>query len=391
MVDLSEHEAIGRLYQAQTTGRFGKALFQLMEKRIAHELIFIALLPIKFELPSLFSEPKYKEICERYVRDSNKYDIWLQRSPVGPSVKWVRHSDYTPAEVLRKSLFYREVMRPLNSEHGMSMVAWHENNWLATLTVFRNQRQGDFTDSEMDLLQGWQIHFEAGARRLALAKEERLDDDSLSTFIWHLPTAALILDWDMNPRHFNSEALELCNVWNYGFSAFAKKSSTRRILVPRDILTAIPLLKPRIESGGLARPGPLRAVEFQTLPHPSVEGLFAKIFFIPSKSLSISRGRFLVQFNYNQAAHGAPSIFASLSQLSKVEREVAQHAAKGLSNREIGEVLRKSSGTVKVQISQIFKKLNIKSRVELANVLSSGSEASSALAPLRHQPVKILD
>ena len=391
MIDLSEHEAIARLYQAQTTSRFGKALFQLMGPRIAHELLFIALLPIKFELPSLFSESKYKETCERYVKDSNKYDIWLQRSPIGPSVKWVRHSDYTPPGVLKKSLFYKEVMVPLNSEHGMSIVAWHENNWLATLTVFRNRQQGDFTDDEMRQLQGWQFHFETMARRLALAKEEQLDDNSLSTFIWHLPTAALILDWDMNPRHFNSAALELCNVWNYGFSAFAKKSSTRRILVPREILAAIPLLKPKIESGGLARPGPLRAVEFQTLQHDSVEGLSAKIYFIPSKSLSISRGRFLIQFNYNQLSQRSPSILASLSQLSKVERDVALHAAKGLSNLQIGRALRKSPGTVKVQLSQVFKKLNLKSRVELANVLSSGSDRGSALAPLGHEPIKILD
>jgi DNA-binding CsgD family transcriptional regulator len=325
------------------------------------------------------------------VRTTNKKDIWLKRSPVGPSVKCVRHSDFTPLWMLKRSNFYRDIMQPLNGEHGASIVAWHEENWLATLTVLKSRTQGDFTDDEMKRLEGWQVHFEAGARRIASAKENKLDDESLSTFIWDLPSSALILDWDMTPRHFNAAAVELCNVWQYGLSAFNKKISHQRVRVPKEILDVMPELKPRIEAAKLSRPGPLRRVEFQTLHHPRINGLSAKLYFIPAKSLSLSRGRFLVQFFYHQLLTNSTSTTTDLSALSRPERKVALQAARGLTNRQIGKVLQKSPGTVKIQLSQVFKKLNLKSRVELATVLAPTRTAHSRTTSPSDKTIEVLD
>jgi DNA-binding CsgD family transcriptional regulator len=391
MIDLSEHEALARLHQSSTTSRMGKAMFDLISSRMPHELLFIALLPIKFELPSLCSEPKYKVYCDAYIRENNKYDIWLRRSPIGPSVKIVRHSDHTPLSIVKRSLFYREVMGPANSDYGASMVAWHNDNWLATLTVFRNASQGDFSDKDMEQLRIWQIHFEVVVQKLALLKEEQLDENSLSTFIWDLPTSALILDWDLMPRHFNAAAVELCNVWRDGLAAFSMKTSHQRIFVPHEILSLIPKIKPRIESAKLARPGPLRPVEYETIRHRSVSGLFAKIYFIPSKTMTISRGRFLVQLYYDRSAARHLSSSSILSRLTRTERKVALQAAKGLSNSQIARVLRKSPGTVKVQLGHAFKKLNLKSRVQLANALANVSETDLSSDTLGDEAIKILD
>ena len=389
MPELSEHQAIAELYATESATRLGKAMFQLAQTRLPHQMLFIAFLPIKFELPCMVSGEQFKAICDRYIQTLNKDDIWLKRSPVGPSVRWVRHSDYTPLWMLKRTRFYREVLEPMGGEHGASIVAWHGDNWLATMTFVKNPKQGDFTDEEMKKLEAWQIHFEACARGLAFAKEDRLDDESLSTFIWDLPTSALILDWDMSPKHFNAAAVELCNVWQYGVSALKKKVSHQRIRVPREILAAIPALKPRIEAAKLARPGPVRRVEFQTLHHPTVAGLSAKLYFIPSKTLSLSRGRFLIQFYYHRLETDASAAVMDLSRLSRPEREAALHAARGLTNDEIGKLLRKSPGTVKLQLSQVFKKLNLKSRVELANVLSA-NRSHAARGAAKDQAIEVL-
>jgi DNA-binding CsgD family transcriptional regulator len=310
---------------------------------------------------------------------------------VGPSVKTVRHSDHTPLSILKKSLFYREVMVPANLEYGASLVAWHNDQWLATLTVFRNALQGDFPDSEMEQLLKWQIHFEAMVQKLALAKEEQLDDNSLSTFIWDLPTSALIMDWDLTPRHFNAAAVELCNVWRSGLSAFSIKSAHHRIFVPNQILALFPKLKPRIESAKLGRPGPLRPVEFETVQHPKISGLFAKIYFIPSKSLTLSRGRFLIQFYYDRVSPEHVPSSSILSRLTRNERKVALEAAKGLSNVQIARALRKSPGTVKVQLGHAFKKLDLHSRAQLANILSAGATLSLPAVATGNEPIKILN
>lgn len=378
MIDLAEHHALVRLHQAETTSRLGKELFDLVDKRMPNEMLFLSFLPNKFELPSLCSVPRYQPTVDTYMRFLNKYDIWLRRSPVGSWVKAVRHSDHTPLSLLKRTRFYRDVMRPVNSDYGASIVVWHGEQWLATLTVFRNARQGDLTDGEMEQLRHWQVHFEVAVQRLAVAREARLDDDSLATFIWGLPHSAVLLDWDLAPRHFNAAAVELCQLWSRGAQALAKKSRSHRIAVPERILAAITRLKQRVAAAKLARPGPLRAVQLESLQHPETRGLSATISFIPSKALTLSRGRFLVQF-YRESGAGADLSRAPiLARLTANERKVALEAARGLSNEAIGQALGKSPGTVKVQLANAFRKLNLRSRAQLASLINSSAASASA-------------
>lgn len=56
--------------------------------------------------------------------------------------------------------------------------------------------------------------------------------------------------------------------------------------------------------------------------------------------------------------------------LTEREREVAQLAAQGLSNKEIGKQLYISENTVKTQLKSIFAKLGINSRILLKQKLS---------------------
>jgi DNA-binding CsgD family transcriptional regulator len=388
MAHLHEHEAIARLYRADTTARLGKAMFDLIGPRMRHEALFIVFLPIKFELPALVSKRKVQPCADEYIRNTNKYDIWLRRSPVGPGVKAVRHSDHTPFSILKRSLFYKNVMAPYKLEHGASIVAWHGNQWLSTLTVFRNARQGDLSDAEMEQLGKWQVHFEAAVQHLAHTREERLDDDSLSSFIWGLPTSAFFMKWDLTLSHFTAGAVELGQVWRKGLSSLAMKSSQSRLVVPREILDALPRLKPRIEAAKLARPGPLRPVEFETVTHPTIPGLSAKIYFIPSKSLTLSSGRFMVEMYHDQGHAAKAPVATFLSKLSRSERKVVLEAARGLSNAEIARVLRKSPGTVKVQLAQAFRKLKLKSRAQLAGQLNGATPASLPPGALGRSSVK---
>ncbi|MFJ7936300.1 response regulator [Sporosarcina sp. NPDC096371] len=53
-----------------------------------------------------------------------------------------------------------------------------------------------------------------------------------------------------------------------------------------------------------------------------------------------------------------------INKLTKREKEVLIELVKGLSNKEIAEVLCISDKTVKIHINKIFKKLNVKSRTQ---------------------------
>ena len=73
--------------------------------------------------------------------------------------------------------------------------------------------------------------------------------------------------------------------------------------------------------------------------------------------------------------------------LSEREREVFQHAASGLSNKELAHRLAISLATVKAHLAHIFQKLGLRGRVELAaayhGIVPPSSERA-APPPFRH-------
>jgi DNA-binding CsgD family transcriptional regulator len=67
--------------------------------------------------------------------------------------------------------------------------------------------------------------------------------------------------------------------------------------------------------------------------------------------------------------------------LRESELGIAQHVAAGMTNREIGACLFISRHTVDFHLRQIFRKLGIKSRVELARLVVERGRMSSLAAP----------
>lgn len=76
-----------------------------------------------------------------------------------------------------------------------------------------------------------------------------------------------------------------------------------------------------------------------------------------------------------------PALLAGWSELTDSERSVAELVGQGLSNREAGRRLFVSRHTVDYHLRRVFRKLGIKSRVELARVLGEHYDSlSSAVA-----------
>ena len=99
--------------------------------------------------------------------------------------------------------------------------------------------------------------------------------------------------------------------------------------------------------------------------HPSMPWLSAAIEFLPSRSLSLSKGTFLVILKEERALDRGGSLSDKINQLTRRERECALLAAEGLHNRDIASKLGKSEITVRNQLSSIYRKLGIDTRHKL--------------------------
>jgi DNA-binding CsgD family transcriptional regulator len=61
------------------------------------------------------------------------------------------------------------------------------------------------------------------------------------------------------------------------------------------------------------------------------------------------------------------------SSLTKAERNIAQQVARGLTNRETAALLFLSPHTVDYHLRQIYRKLAVQSRVEMARVVDANN------------------
>lgn len=353
-----------RLHEADNVTELSKATFDLVGVCVPYQLLLLLLRPLEFELPFKLFPIKYKALVDQYMAETHKDDIWLRRSPVNPQVTVVKHSDYTPTGMLHRSVFYKKLLHPSESEFGASLVAWRDATWLATLTVMRNKDQGDFTDEQMQELQALQPHFACVIRRLAKHQESRLIDSSLRHFMSSLPTATLILDWNLKVMHYNAFANHLCSKWRSdGRASFLK--APRRLQVPGDILAELERMRPSIMAQKWSQgPGGRRSLHLD-YHHPSKVELGASIEFLPSRSLSLSKGTFLLTLKEERLSEQGADLSDKLNQLTRRERDCALLAAQGLHNRDIAKKLGKSEITVRNQLSSIYRKLGFSTRHKL--------------------------
>ena len=357
-------EMLVRLHEINDIGKLAKVTFELVQACLPSQFLILLFRPLEFELPCRFFPLKYKSFVEQYMVETHNEDIWLQRSPINPQVTVVRHSDYTPQQLLHGSPFYKKLLLPNNTEHAASVVAWRENTWLATLTVLRTKEQGEFSDDEIQELKALQPHFACVIRRMAGHQETRLVHSSLRHFMSSLPTANLILDWNLKVLHYNSIASHLCAQWKRGARASPLKDP-RRFQVPGDILAQIERMRPSIISHRVGANFGNRKPLQLGYQHPTTPSLSASIEFLPSRSLSLSKGTFLVTLEEDHSSERVLDVSHKLNQLTRRERECALLAAEGLHNGDIAKRLGKSQITVRNQLSSIYKKLGIDSRNKL--------------------------
>jgi DNA-binding CsgD family transcriptional regulator/PAS domain-containing protein len=369
------HRRLVRLHEAKNARQLACAAFDLYRAELPQRALFLSLRPGEFELPSFCSEPELQEMFNRYIAGGHKHDIWLKRSPISPAVRAVRHSDYTPIPLLKRTRFFRDVIGAAGCEGGASITAWRDGAWLATLTAIRTPAQGDFTDAHMAHLLNLQVHFESAVRRVAERHESRQGDNSLETFVWGLPTAAVVLRWDLRVLHHNAAAQDLAHLWRLGPRGRNLKAS--RFRMPDDILARIEEGRRRLPDVPSTRRNRPKILPMLHLRQPDVPGLLATVSFLPSKTLALTRGTFLVTFEH-RAGGGVPpaSDDAILRHLSRREREVARHAAQGADGKAIARSFGTRHSTVRLQLHHIYRKLGIRSRYELMALLHGTGQAA---------------
>ncbi len=363
MLTVVSDVALIQLHSARTIQELARSLFRLVSEAVPNRLQVLVLRPYDIEMQSFCSVPELLPLYENLVSKADDQS-WLNCG-----IQEEGSKNQISVRLMKQSRFYKEFMRPLNTEYALSMVTWRQNAWLGCLTILRTKEQGDFTEREREILTTCRSHFQAAVDRLTAPDDSLHCRTTLERFIWSLPTAAVVLDWNLKPLYFNASALELGESWKSGLR-FNKVKKSKTLIVPEDILAAIKKEKAEISTANSRAHGWHGVVPLFEMAHPKLPELKAKISFCPSETPYLRDGTFLLSLKCQDQVVNAQKTYEGFSELSPRERDVVLLAAKGMKSGEIAKLLGTAGITVRTQLHTAYKKLNISSRYELVLMFS---------------------
>ena len=284
--------------------------------------------------------------------------------------KLVRLADlFSNRSSFERSAFYRRYMAPQKCAHGVALFFWKRQRLICTIVILRAAKEGDFSPAELKLVRRLYPQFLAALRRVESLERERSVRVNFQQFLQRLPLPTMVLRWNLKLIYQNPAARDFYAVWEKGPEEAKRTKASSPI--PSEILDRCRVLKQQwsntqrqMHSG--------RQIELieEQVHHPHSRNLRATIQLTQVKSANVARPHFLIaceDLYRNGARFRRPQLFRlpAFARLTRREREVAQLACEGHSNKEIAENACLSLQTVKKHLHSVFRKLEVPSRSRL--------------------------
>ncbi|HEY0945107.1 MAG TPA: helix-turn-helix transcriptional regulator [Opitutaceae bacterium] len=244
---------------------------------------------------------------------------------------------------------------------------WDGDRTDAVLSVRRGPIQGPFLPEEVNWLRSLHPIIEAGLQRLRRLAEERSQHLSIERFLADVPVPVLFLDSHLRLIYASREGYAACAEWNFGERSARSLNPRRSFQLPDDIAEACRKIDPKAETDSD------RACKLR-VAHPTATHLMAQIVVDAPHASHWARPVYRILFLVDRSIDGVllsanPASVALLQRLTSNERRVALLVTEGYNNRDIADRLGKSPRTVECQLTEIYRKLGVKNRVQLTRTL----------------------
>jgi DNA-binding CsgD family transcriptional regulator len=325
-------------------------------------------------LPSCFIglTLQHTPILPRIVRSTKRMpDSFFPIAPIEnyfathPRRKLVVVSDVFPDEQrLKKSLFYRNYMAPVNGRYAIGLFFWNAGRLLGVIIIMRSATQGALSKSEMKRVRQLYTQFQTALGRLRSLEREHTVRVALEQFMRRVPLPTILLRWNLRLVYRNQSASDFCSAWQRGPERARLIKSAAPL--PPEILDRCRMLKKSWEK--------LNPLSFQPsglndelVHHPNRRHLRATIGLKQISSAGLARPHFLIEFENlrgTDAKHEGATL-SHLVRLTRREQQLARLVCDGRSNQEIADKSGLSLETVKKHLHSVFRKLEVSSRSRL--------------------------
>ncbi len=352
-----------KLHRATDVKSFWKAVHRLLSASIAYHSVGLLLQ----QNPSAPVIAKWT----RFMPDDFFAARALKRCAVQrPRKKLARLNDlFCTRSSFVRSRFYRRYMAPQKCAHGIAFFFWKRQRLICAIAILRAAEQGDFSTAEMKLLRQLYPQFLAALRGIESLERERCVRADFEEVLRGLPLPTIILRWNLTPIYQNKAAREFCAVWEKGPEEAKRTKASSPI--PVEILDRCRVLKQEWMDAQHRMPSEQRTdFKEEHVRHPGSPYLDATIHLRQINSVGVAGPHFLIACEdrcRNGERPGRLRLFRlpGIARLTQREREVAQLACEGHSNKEIAEDACLSLQTVKKHLHSVFRKLQVPSRTRL--------------------------
>jgi DNA-binding CsgD family transcriptional regulator len=310
-------------------------------------------------------EDKY--YCPLY-KDSFYQHSPLLKEALSSSKTVLKIGDSISFRDWERSVLYNDFIRPQHLYWELFLTLRWKNNLEGMITLWRPKNQPDYEDREVLKAARLASHLGVAIHNICLisqinSRESRFlsaDEADGEGFLW--------LDHEFTPSFFNAKARDICLQLSgrmpYNTSGIEKGEFPVPSYVIRDCSDLLDLFK--------AEEPPSLLPKERTIFTRSGKKFHVECSLIWKAGQS-STPNFMVTLSDLSGGNKLENALQARFQLSRRELDVTHYLTRGLSDDEIGKKLYISRQTVHTHIKNIYRKLGVKSRVELYRMVTQES------------------
>ena len=282
-----------------------------------------------------------------------------------------------PTSALRRTAFYREIMRPQGWRHGVTLCFWGDRPAQLPILVavaYRREGRRDFSEHDIETLEHLHPFIDCAVNRVYEREAAETLHDGILMTAQSGPQGYAILDRDLVPMQVDGVARQLCAVWVDDGTEAGTAGSSPALHLPPALAAECRGLHDEWHALRRSDPDASGVRRQRRIVHPRVPGLTALITMVSPSTAGLTGPTFVLELD--RRVHGVsletpdPSL-PFVQQLTTAERAVALVLADGLSNQQIADQLGKSVHAVKFILHRIYEKSGVPNRAALVAVLRS--------------------
>lgn len=351
------------LHQALDMDALWRALVRVVSESLPGCEI-IAALPLEGLIPVTFRTTLKVDDPATYWQRVNAAEPPMAKLIAeSPGIEISFLDDDMTGEALEASRFYQEIMAPADIRHMSGLLFWENQHFFSHIGLARSAARGPFTDAERKVIGEMHPHFAAALIRVKSIDRLKFVTTLIAQSLEYPSDGLVLLDFRQTVIFHNGAAEQACRLWRSGPDAAARNRQRGDVFrLPDDMQSAVTGLIQRFLEASRQAAGDGSFVE--QMPHPELVGLAARLQVILPRKHSAAP---YVRIELSRVLAGDESV--PVFKLSEAEHRVALLVAKGMRNEAVAAQLSLSVNTVRAHLRQVFDKLGISHRGQLAGKL----------------------